>query len=80
MNSRISIEQLEELMASKEGEQLELKEARRSFHFETLVKYCAALANGGGGKGRLWSNGRAAEKGCRFSSFQSTGTNESGAH
>ena len=46
----MAIKQLEELITSKEGEQLEFKEARKSFHFETLVKYCAAIANEGGGK------------------------------
>ena len=45
-----TVEQLEELMISKEGEHLEFKEARKNYHFETLVKYCAALANEGGGK------------------------------
>ena len=50
MNYQITLEQLEELMTSKEGEHLEFKEARRNFHFETLVKYCAALSNEGGGK------------------------------
>lgn len=50
MNEHITIEQLEELMASKEGEHLEFKEAKENFHFETLIKYCAALANEGGGK------------------------------
>ena len=33
-----------------EGERLEFKEAKSNFHFETLAKYCAALANEGGGK------------------------------
>ena len=37
-------------MLDKENEHLEFKEAKRNFHFETLVKYCAALANEGGGK------------------------------
>ena len=50
MNNQMTIEQLEELMTSKEGEHLEFKEAGKSFHFNTLVKYCAALANEGGGK------------------------------
>ena len=50
MNNQMAIEQLEELMTLKEGEHLQFKEARKSFHFETLVKYCAALANEGGGK------------------------------
>lgn len=50
MNYQMTIEQLEELMISKEGEHLEFKEARKNFHFETLVKYCTALSNEGGGK------------------------------
>jgi ATP-dependent DNA helicase RecG len=45
----LTTEQLEELLDSKEGENLEFKEAKTSFHFERLVKYCAALANEGGG-------------------------------
>lgn len=49
MNNQITIEQLEELMVSKEGEHLEFKEAKNNFHFKNLVKYCAALANEGGG-------------------------------
>lgn len=46
----LTIEQLEELITSKEGENLEFKEARNRYDFEKLVKYCAALANEGGGK------------------------------
>lgn len=42
-------EQLTELMQTRESEHLEFKEAKRNFHFEKLVKYCAALANEGGG-------------------------------
>jgi len=45
----MTITKLEALLESKEGEHLEFKEAKTSFHFETLVKYCAALANEGGG-------------------------------
>jgi ATP-dependent DNA helicase RecG len=37
-------------MSSKEDEHLEFKEAKQNFHFEKLVKYCAALANEGGGR------------------------------
>ncbi len=48
--SEITVEQLEKILSSKEGEHLEFKEARKNFHFETLVKYCAALANEHGGK------------------------------
>ncbi|MBW2552811.1 MAG: putative DNA binding domain-containing protein [Deltaproteobacteria bacterium] len=45
----VTVEQLEEMMTFKEGESLEFKEAKNNFHFETLVKYCAALANEEGG-------------------------------
>ena len=30
-------------------EHLEFKEAKANFHFDKLLKYCAALANEGGG-------------------------------
>ncbi|MFQ5544240.1 MAG: ATP-binding protein, partial [Nitrospiria bacterium] len=46
----MTVEQLEELMTSKEGEHLEFKKARNRFDFEELCKYCTALANEGGGK------------------------------
>ncbi len=46
----MTVEQLEKILNAKEGEHLEFKEAKKSFHFETLVNYCAALANEGGGK------------------------------
>jgi ATP-dependent DNA helicase RecG len=37
-------------LAEPEGEHLEFKEASENYQFEKLVKYCAALANEGGGK------------------------------
>ncbi len=43
-------EALEALVGGREDEHLEFKEARNSFEFEDLVRYCAALANEGGGK------------------------------
>ncbi|MEA3358947.1 MAG: ATP-binding protein [Thermodesulfobacteriota bacterium] len=45
-----TVEQIEKLMTSQEGENLEFKEARNNYDFEKLVKYCSALANEGGGK------------------------------
>jgi ATP-dependent DNA helicase RecG len=45
----LTVEHLEELLASKEGEHCEFKEAKSRYDFETLVKYCAAIANEGGG-------------------------------
>ncbi|MBU2600816.1 MAG: putative DNA binding domain-containing protein [Actinobacteria bacterium] len=44
-----SEQQIDEWLDGKEDEYLEFKEARSNFHFEKLVKYCAALANEGGG-------------------------------
>jgi ATP-dependent DNA helicase RecG len=45
-----SLEELEGWLSEPEGERLEFKEAKANFHFETLAKYCTALANEGGGK------------------------------
>ncbi len=42
--------ELDVWLAAPEAERLEFKEAKNNFHFETLAKYCAALANEGGGK------------------------------
>jgi ATP-dependent DNA helicase RecG len=46
----VKIAELEGWMRAKEGENFEFKEAKNNLHFETLVKYCCALANGGGGR------------------------------
>ncbi len=40
---------LYDLLAAKEGENLEFKEKKRRFDFEELVKYACAIANCGGG-------------------------------
>jgi ATP-dependent DNA helicase RecG len=45
-----SFDQLHAWLNAKEDEHLEFKEAKNNFHFETLVKYCVALANEGGGR------------------------------
>ncbi|MEI6388826.1 MAG: ATP-binding protein [Spirochaetota bacterium] len=45
----MSLGELDRLMSLPEGEHLEFKEAKTSFEFELLVKYCVALANEGGG-------------------------------
>lgn len=44
-----TLEQLRTWLAARENEHLEFKEAKSGFHFEKLAKYCAALANEGGG-------------------------------
>ena len=43
----IPSQQLADWLNAKEDEHLEFKEAKNNFHFEKLVKYCAALANEG---------------------------------
>ena len=45
-----TLEELDAWLSEPEAERLEFKEAKSNFHFETLAKYCAALANEGGGK------------------------------
>ena len=45
----VTNQQLQEWLNAKEDEHLEFKEAKANFHFDKLVKYCAALANEGGG-------------------------------
>jgi ATP-dependent DNA helicase RecG len=46
----ISLTELAQLMLRREDEHLEFKEAKSHFDFEMLVKYCAAIANEGGGR------------------------------
>ncbi len=46
---RATEQQVHDWLKARENEHLEFKEARHNFHFDTLVKYCAALANEGGG-------------------------------
>jgi len=42
--------ELDDLLKAEEDEHLEFKEAKNTFHMDTLVGYCAALANEGGGR------------------------------
>lgn len=43
-------QELEQWIRAKEGEHFEFKEAKHTFHFGDLLKYCCALSNEGGGK------------------------------
>jgi len=45
----ISLEQLNQWIQSRENETLEFKEARQQYDADKLTRYCAALANEGGG-------------------------------
>jgi ATP-dependent DNA helicase RecG len=44
------VERLEQLMTEPEAERLEFKEAKANYDYDKLARYCAALANEGGGK------------------------------
>ena len=47
----MTVEELQKLLeARSEDEHLEFKEAKGSYDFESLVDYCVALANEGGGR------------------------------
>ena len=46
----MTVEELEKILSSKEGERLEFKEAKNQYKLKKLARYCAALANEGGGK------------------------------
>lgn len=45
-----TLEDLDRWLTEPESERLEFKEAKAKYDFDKLVKYCAALANEGGGK------------------------------
>lgn len=45
-----TLRQLEGWLLAQEGESLEFKEAKNQYPFDSLVKYCCALANEGGGR------------------------------
>ena len=46
----VSTNELQTWMDAREDEHLDLKRQKPRFDFETLVKYCVALANEGGGR------------------------------
>ncbi len=43
-------DEVKELLEAKEGENLQLKEAKKSFSYEEAAKICCALSNNGGGR------------------------------
>ena len=61
-----TVEELEAWLSEPGAERLEFKEARNNFHFETLARYCAALANEGGGKIIFRRDRQAPKAPCRF--------------
>ena len=80
MTDRITIEQLEEFMTSKEGEKVRIQGSQKGYHFDKLVKYCAALANEGGGIIVLRVTDKRPRKVVGSQSFQATGTYKGGSY
>ena len=70
------LDQLQTWMDAKEDEHLEFKEAKNNFHFETLVKYCVALANEGGGRMILGVTDKRAAHGSWQPSFSRSRTDQ----
>jgi ATP-dependent DNA helicase RecG len=68
-----TVEELEIWLSEPEGERLECKEAKNNFHFGTLARYCAALANEGGGKIILGVTGRRPRRVAGSTAFQEPG-------
>lgn len=46
----MNVQEFETLLAAKEGDAVEFKEAKERYSFDELTDYCLALANEGGGK------------------------------
>jgi len=65
-----SFEEVESLLRSKEDEHLEFKQAKTTFCFDELVKYCVALANEKGGKIILGVTDKAPRKIVGTAAFQ----------
>lgn len=75
-----SREQLREWLNTPEGARLELKEAKQNFHFDRLVDYCVALANGGGGKIILGVTDKRPRRIVGTRAFAEPGRTEAGLH
>ena len=73
-------EQLVYWLAEPEGLRLEFKEARNSYHFDKLVRYCVALANEGGGKIILGVSDRRPRQIVGTNAFEEPGRTEAGLH
>lgn len=71
-------EELADFLAAPEGTRLEFKEARRSYEFDELVRYCVALANEGGGKLILGVTDKRPRRVVGTSAFLEPGRTEAG--
>ena len=73
-------EQFESWLAEPEGVRLEFKSATRNFDFETLLDYCVALANEGGGKVILGVSDRRPRDVVGTAAFAEPGRTEAGLY
>ena len=71
-------EQFQSYIDAAEGSHFEFKEARGSYHFEDLVRYCVALANEGGGKILLGVTDRRPRQVVGTAAFSEPGRTEAG--
>lgn len=67
-------------LAEPEGLRLEFKEAKQNYQFDSLVAYCVALANEGGGKIILGVTDRRPRKIVGTAAFAEPGRTEAGLH
>jgi ATP-dependent DNA helicase RecG len=73
-------EQVSQLLAAPEGSNLEFKEAKKTFAFEQLVRYCVALANEGGGKLILGVTNQRPRRVVSTMAFEDPGRTETGLY
>lgn len=75
-----SLTQLQQWLLEPEGQRLEFKEAKQNYHFDTLVKYCVALANEGGGTMVLGVTDKRPRRIVGTQAFDEPGRTEAGLH
>jgi ATP-dependent DNA helicase RecG len=68
------------ILSSPEGARVEFKEARNRYDFDELVKYCAALANEGGGKIVLGASDKRPRRIVGTNAFAEPGRTEAGVY
>jgi len=73
-------EQFESILAAPEGARFEFKAATGGFHFDSLIEYCVAIANEGGGKIVLGVTDKRPRSVIGTAAFAEPGRTEAGLH
>lgn len=73
-------EQFDQWLTEPEGLRLEFKQAKQNYHFDSLVEYCVALANEGGGKIILGVTDQRPRRIVGSAAFAEPGRTEAGLH